>query len=250
MRYAAFSTIPVKEVSVVGPDAGDALHRSRLAAWRALDVSSELFVGAAGYRLDIIALPTGERMVRLRRQVGSGPNGIAALGPDDAVPSAGLDARRSVQRLRADHDPAGNDHRRSRRRKPHEAAGADFLAVTEVRKFGFDVEIVTSRARIAADHADLKWFGSLGAGLLLIAATGIVVLVPRRTARNPMAEIEHALEAGEFVPYYQPIVDIRTGRLCGAEVLVRWRKPDGTLVLPGAFIPLMGSSDLIHDLDP
>ncbi|MGA9338662.1 MAG: EAL domain-containing protein [Pseudolabrys sp.] len=63
-----------------------------------------------------------------------------------------------------------------------------------------------------------------------------------------MAEIEHALEAGEFVPYYQPIVDIRTGRLCGAEVLVRWRKLDGTLVLPGAFIPLMESSDLIHTL--
>jgi sensor c-di-GMP phosphodiesterase-like protein len=66
--------------------------------------------------------------------------------------------------------------------------------------------------------------------------------------RHPMAEIEHALEAGEFVPYYQPIVDIRTGRLRGAEVLVRWRKPDGTLVLPGAFIPLMESSGLIHTL--
>ena len=55
-----------------------------------------------------------------------------------------------------------------------------------------------------------------------------------------MAEIERALEAGEFVPYYQPIVDIRSGQLRGAEVLVRWRKPDGTLVLPGAFIPLDG----------
>lgn len=42
--------------------------------------------------------------------------------------------------------------------------------------------------------------------------------------------------------------DIRTGRLRGAEVLVRWRKPDGTLVLPGAFIPLMESSGLIHTL--
>ena len=78
----------------------------------------------------------------------------------------------------------------------------------------------------------------------MIVATGIVVLMPQRSPRNPMDEIEHALEAGEFVPYYQPIVDIRTGQLRGAEVLVRWRKPDGTLVLPGAFIPLMESSDL------
>ena len=86
-------------------------------------------------------------------------------------------------------------------------------------KFGFDAEIVTPRERIAAQHADLKWFGLLGAGVLLIAATGIAVLMPRGTPRNPMAEIEHALEAGEFVPYYQPIVDIRTGRVRGAEVL-------------------------------
>ena len=77
---------------------------------------------------------------------------------------------------------------------------------------------------------------------------GFVVLIPQRSPRNPVADIERALKAGEFVPYYQPIVDIRTGQLRGAEVLVRWRKPDGTLVLPGAFIPLIESSDLIHDL--
>ena len=83
---------------------------------------------------------------------------------------------------------------------------------------------------------------------IMTAVTGFVVLIPRRSPRNPMAEIEHALDAGEFIPYYQPVVDIRSGQLRGAEVLVRWRKPDGTLVLPGAFIPLMESSDLIDDL--
>ena len=50
------------------------------------------------------------------------------------------------------------------------------------------------------------------------------------------------------MPYYQPIVDIRSGQLRGAEVLVRWRKPDGTLVLPGAFIPLAESSGLIREM--
>ena len=44
-----------------------------------------------------------------------------------------------------------------------------------------------------------------------------------------------AQRAGEFVPYYQPIVDIRSGKLRGAEVLVRWRKPDGTIVPPAMF---------------
>jgi EAL domain-containing protein (putative c-di-GMP-specific phosphodiesterase class I) len=54
--------------------------------------------------------------------------------------------------------------------------------------------------------------------------------------------------AGEFVPYFQPIVDIRSGRLRGAEVLVRWRKPDGTIVPPAMFIPLVESSGLIIEL--
>jgi len=71
------------------------------------------------------------------------------------------------------------------------------------------------------------------------------VLMSRRRPGDPVSEIESALKAGEFVPYYQPIVDIRSGQLRGAEVLVRWRKPDGTLVLPGSFIPLAESSGLI-----
>jgi EAL domain-containing protein (putative c-di-GMP-specific phosphodiesterase class I) len=78
--------------------------------------------------------------------------------------------------------------------------------------------------------------------------SGLSLLVPRSTPRNPIAEIERALEAGEFIPYYQPVVDIRSGKLRGAEVLVRWRKPDGSLVLPGAFIPLVESSDLVDEL--
>jgi len=73
-------------------------------------------------------------------------------------------------------------------------------------------------------------------------------LIPRRHTSNPVAELERALEAGEFIPYYQPIVDIRSGQLRGAEVLVRWKKPDGSLVLPGAFIPIAESSGLILPL--
>ena len=56
------------------------------------------------------------------------------------------------------------------------------------------------------------------------------------------------MSAGEFVPYYQPIVDIRSGKLRGAEVLIRWRKPDGTIVPPAMFIPLAESSGLIIEL--
>jgi sensor c-di-GMP phosphodiesterase-like protein len=74
-------------------------------------------------------------------------------------------------------------------------------------------------------------------------------LVPwRQQDENPTSEIEKALAAGEFIPYYQPVVDITTGKLLGCEALVRWKKPDGKIIAPGAFIPLIESSGLILDL--
>jgi sensor c-di-GMP phosphodiesterase-like protein len=247
MRYAAFSTTPVKEVSVVGPDAEALCTDLGLPLGGRRMMSSELFVGANGYSLDIIAWPSGERMVRLRRQVGAGPNGIAALVPTTLflpqVSTQGGPFSVYARIMARQGTIIGEVGEKSRGE-----AGPDFAAMRKSDKFGFDAEIATPRERIAVQRADLKWLGLLGAGILLITATGIAVLVPRGMPRHPMAEIEHALEAGEFVPYYQPIVDIRTGRLRGAEVLVRWRKPDGTLVLPGAFIPLMESSGLIHTL--
>src|SRR4029077_331878 len=84
--------------------------------------------------------------------------------------------------------------------------------------------------------------------LTIFAGLICLLMIPRRQRANPRSEIEKALIAGEFVPYYQPIIDIRSGRVLGAEVLVRWRKPDGTIIGPGAFIPLMESSGLVVDL--
>jgi sensor c-di-GMP phosphodiesterase-like protein len=104
------------------------------------------------------------------------------------------------------------------------------------------------RGRVMAGHADLQWLGLFATGAIIMTLGIFSMLMPRRRLGDPVAEIESALKAGEFVPYYQPIVDIRSGQLRGAEVLVRWRKADGTLVLPGAFIPLAESSGLIREM--
>jgi sensor c-di-GMP phosphodiesterase-like protein len=74
------------------------------------------------------------------------------------------------------------------------------------------------------------------------------VFVRWRHRDNPIAEMRRALQAGEFVPYFQPILDISNGRLEGAEVLIRWRKPDGTIIPPSGFIPVLESSGLIFDV--
>ncbi len=53
----------------------------------------------------------------------------------------------------------------------------------------------------------------------------------------------------EFVPYLQPKYDARTGKICGAEALVRWRNPDGSITYPDRFIPLAERNGFIRVLD-
>jgi diguanylate cyclase (GGDEF)-like protein len=50
--------------------------------------------------------------------------------------------------------------------------------------------------------------------------------------------LRRAIEKNEFVVHYQPEIDLRTGRIVGAEALVRWQTPDRGMVSPMKFIPL------------
>lgn len=63
------------------------------------------------------------------------------------------------------------------------------------------------------------------------------------------SELRQALDSGEIVPFFQPIIDLETGLIIGAEALARWRKPDGSLVPPADFIPVAEQTSLIMDID-
>jgi diguanylate cyclase (GGDEF)-like protein len=61
-------------------------------------------------------------------------------------------------------------------------------------------------------------------------------------------ELLQAIERDEFVVHYQPRVAAATGRLAGMEALVRWQHPQKGLLLPGSFIGIAESSNLIVQL--
>ncbi len=54
-----------------------------------------------------------------------------------------------------------------------------------------------------------------------------------------------AIDNNELQLFYQPKIDLGTGKIMGVEALIRWIKPDGTIVKPDAFVPIAESSHLI-----
>jgi diguanylate cyclase (GGDEF)-like protein len=63
-----------------------------------------------------------------------------------------------------------------------------------------------------------------------------------------LSELRHALANDELRLHLQPKVCLKTGRLSGAEALLRWEHPQRKLVPPGAFIPYAEDSPIIKDL--
>ena len=71
-------------------------------------------------------------------------------------------------------------------------------------------------------------------------------LKDRRYIESHMFE---ALDNDEFKVYYQPKVSVATGKVVGAEALVRWIRPDGEIISPGRFVPIFEQNGFISDMD-
>src|SRR5580700_3214571 len=63
-----------------------------------------------------------------------------------------------------------------------------------------------------------------------------------------ITQLGQALDKGEFEPFFQPVVELNTGRLAGFEVLARWRHPQNGTILPSSFIPLAEERGLVGTL--
>jgi predicted signal transduction protein with EAL and GGDEF domain len=57
--------------------------------------------------------------------------------------------------------------------------------------------------------------------------------------------LRRALDADQFVLYYQPKINLRTGQISGVEALLRWARPGYGVVLPGEFVPVLEDTGLI-----
>lgn len=103
-------------------------------------------------------------------------------------------------------------------------------------------EEICNRARLALDcasatgeHEVLFYNNSLHDNLLM--------------EHQLVDRVPEALQNGEFSLYLQSKVDMASGKLIGAEALVRWFHPQLGFIAPDKFIPLLEREDLIYDVD-
>jgi len=64
-----------------------------------------------------------------------------------------------------------------------------------------------------------------------------------------LAEVQEALQKGEFTFFIQPQCDISTGKIVGGESLVRWKHSTKGMISPGVFVPVLEKNGFIADLD-
>jgi len=244
LKDATLSDPWVKQYAVLGP-AGQALC-SDFGLTGVVKVLSSRKVQGTDAQIEVVQLGDGPaRLMRLVRPVGAANSVAALILPDVLIAKIGLNS--------------------SGREAYGQLALVDGTVITEIGARPSDSETlsaVTRNARVsdrfglrvATSYPQIEGEISLDelreiaiamTGILLLAVVALALIFRLRQSDNPVAELERALRQGEFVPYYQPIVDITNGRLRGAEVLMRWKKSDGTELPPAAFIPLAESSGLV-----
>jgi diguanylate cyclase (GGDEF)-like protein/PAS domain S-box-containing protein len=117
------------------------------------------------------------------------------------------------------------------------SAGVAFYAQTEE----VDADVLLRRAGQALYEAKLA-----GKNRYRIFDPGRDLLT--RSRHEDIDRLCQALAAEEFVLYYQPKVNMRTGKVIGAEALLRWQHPERGLLPPGFFLPVLEDDSLIVDV--
>jgi diguanylate cyclase (GGDEF)-like protein len=115
------------------------------------------------------------------------------------------------------------------------------ISITLAPKDGRDIDVLIRNVESMAHHEDRQGRGSFRFYTKSMKTTAI-----RRFALE--AELSQAMHRGDLKIHYQPEVDIRTGKISGAEALVRWQHPELGLLVPEAFIAVAEDVGLISEI--
>lgn len=249
LRLAVFTTTPLKGLSILDPQ-GRALCSNAGMIEEPHAVSREYSLNGERITLAVARFrERPDRAVRLRLDRPSGRSLAALVAADALLPDFELDPGNGSRRMRLTLENGEVIMIRPRGEvvEPPEPGETITVQQASVR---YPISILAERSvrTLARDYGDVQFLARLSAGIVIAFVLGVVLLFARRKREDPVAALRNALRDGEIVPFFQPSVDIVSGRVRGAEVLARWRRRDGTIVSPAHFIPLAEQSGLIFDL--
>lgn len=183
------------------------------------------------------AVRTVDRVVRMRGQ-GERASVAARLGASEfgvLAPelTSAADAARFAQHLNAALDQAFEW-------RGHKLTLGACCGVSIAPRDGRDADTAIRHARMAIEAAQ-----SAPARVKLYTQSLDREAVARLTLER---EMRGALERNEFRAYFQPKINLKTGRIEACEALARWVRPDRTIISPGRFIPVAEESGLIGAL--
>ena len=96
-----------------------------------------------------------------------------------------------------------------------------------------------SDADVLMRHADQSMYAAKQAGKNRYHLFDVAKDTAVKTQRAGLEEIRHALDHKQFVLFYQPKVNMNSGKVIGAEALIRWQHPERGLLPPGLFLPII-----------
>jgi diguanylate cyclase (GGDEF)-like protein len=105
-----------------------------------------------------------------------------------------------------------------------------------------------AHAKDLLKRADLALYCAKGRGRRCYTIFDARLENEAASRRTLEVELRRALANNELVLHYQPLVDLRSGRRCGAEALLRWQHPERGLMMPLDFIPIAEETGLIVEL--
>jgi sensor c-di-GMP phosphodiesterase-like protein len=248
MHETAFAISPIKEVAIVNSDGETLCTNLGIPLGHRDIVSRPVATSDADFVIEVVRIDgRDDPMVRIRRIVSNGRESLAALVPADLLlPKVSPHVGPFPIFLRLTTRDGTLIEESGAALDENEAPEGRIIVHVRSNEYGLAVLASTSLAMVHASYLGVRLVGpAVGLFILLLA---FALRAYTRYRQNPIVEIARGLKANEFVPYFQPILDITSGKLIGAEVLVRWRKPDGTMLPPASFLPLAESSGLIFDL--